>query len=166
MTRRALLQAAFPAVAAASLQARPNLNEMARRIFSKINEVRVSRGMRELEWSDSLALCARQQCSRKEKLRFSGHEDPELGGIAERLALAGIGFERCGENLFEMRGYEDPVNFAVVFWWYSQGHQANLLNPVYVKTGVAVSVDADDRFFVTQIFVEPPAPGHTVLRAR
>jgi uncharacterized protein YkwD len=166
MTRRALLLTAFPAAASATLQVRPNLNEMARRIFAEINEVRAMWGAPQLRWSDSLALCAKQQCARKEKLRFQGHEDPERGGVGERLARAGIQFGRCGENLFEMRGYDDPVNFAVVFWWYSEGHKANLLNPVYVKSGVGVSVDEDDRFFVTQIFVEPPPPGHTILRAK
>ncbi|HXJ43770.1 MAG TPA: CAP domain-containing protein [Bryobacteraceae bacterium] len=157
---------AFPALAAASRPERPDLNDMAHRIFQQINAVRAARGTAPLEWSDAIAKCARQQCARKEKLRFSGHLDPELGGIAERLTLNGVRWAHCGENLFEMRGYDDPVNFAVVFWWYSQGHQANLLNPAFVKTGVGVTVDADERFFVTQIFVEPQGAVRPMTRIK
>ena len=156
MTRRALLTAAVPAVAMAGVAARPDVSGMARRVFGQINEVRAVWGVAALEWQESVAECARQQCARKEQLRFSGHLDPERGGVAERLTQAGVRWARCGENLFELKGYDDPVNFALVFWWYSAGHHDNLLNPAFVKTGVGVTVDSDGRFFVTQIFVEPP----------
>jgi uncharacterized protein YkwD len=53
-----------------------------------------------------------------------------------------------------MKGYDDPVNFAVVFWWYSAGHQANILDPVFTHTGVGITEGVDGAYFVTQIFVE------------
>lgn len=158
MTRRQLLSGILlPGALVRRGLAEPHagpIEGMAQRIFEKTNELRRARGARELLWSDALSICARQQCERKKALRFSGHEDPELGGVAERLSMAGIRWASCAENLFELRGYEDPVDFAIVFWWYSAGHQANMINPAYQRTGVAVSVDAEDRFFVTQIFVQ------------
>jgi uncharacterized protein YkwD len=152
MTRRVLLQSAL-AIAGPSGR---DLQDYARRIFNRANELRVIRGAPALEWSERVAACAREQCARKEKLRFKGHEDPERGGVSERLNAAGIGWAQCAENIFQIRGYDDPVNFAIVFWWYSPGHQANMLNPEYVQTGVGVAEAEDGTFFVTQIFLAPP----------
>jgi uncharacterized protein YkwD len=166
VTRRAILQVA------AAIGFKPGAGEQdfARRIFSRINEIRVINGAGELQWSDAVAECAQQQSERKVELRFPGHEDPERGGVAERLQRAGIGWSRCGENLFMEKGWDDPVNYALVCWWYSPGHQANLLNPDYTETGVGLAQGEDGAWFVTQIFVTPPLlverPGHFVTGRR
>jgi uncharacterized protein YkwD len=129
----------------------------AQRIFIKINEIRVLNGTGELAWSDAVAECAREQSIRKAELRFPGHDDPERGDVAQRLRAAGLEYSHCGENLFMERGWDDPVNYAVVCWWYSPGHQANLLKPDYTETGVGLAQAEDDSWFVTQIFRAPPA---------
>ena len=152
MTRRALLRSVFAVAAPVG----SDLHEAARRIFERINELRTLRLAPPMRWSEALAECARQQSERKRTLRFPGHEDPERGGIAERLNAAQIGWAKCAENLFSVKGWDDPVNFAVVFWWYSAGHQANILDPVFTQTGVGVTEGADGTYFVTQIFVEAP----------
>jgi len=151
-TRRALLQFA----AASSVRASPDPGiDFARTIHGRINEIRALNGAGELAWSERVAECAREQSVRKVELRFPGHTDPERGGVDERLTSAGIGWSRCGENLFMERGWDDPVNYALVCWWYSAGHKANLLNPDYTETGVGLSQGPDGAWFVTQIFVTP-----------
>ncbi|MDQ1469764.1 MAG: hypothetical protein QOJ99_1244 [Bryobacterales bacterium] len=152
MTRRCLLQTGFAVTASASL--RPDT--IVRRIFNRINELRGESGVEALLWSGPLARCATEQSLRKDRLRFPGHNDPERGSVSQRLQAAGIPWVRCGENIFSERGYADPVHFAVVSWWYSPGHQENLLNPEFTQTGVGVAESADGTFFVTQIFVHPP----------
>lgn len=152
MTRRSLLQSALVA-GGMPLAARPT-DDFATRIFGRINELRVARGAAPLIWSPALAECANQQSVRKVQLRFPGHTDPERGDIAQRLRMAGVSWLRCGENLFMERGWEDPVNFAVVFWWYSPGHQENLLNPEYTHTGVGLAEGTDQAWFITQIFTQ------------
>jgi uncharacterized protein YkwD len=129
--------------------------DFAGRIFQKINDLRRARGSEALVWNESVAWCARQQSMRRVQLRFPGHVDPDRGDVATRLTAAGIRWSRCGENLFMERGWEDPVNFAVVFWWYSPGHQRNLLDPEYRESGVGVARSGDGAYFVTQIFVDP-----------
>jgi uncharacterized protein YkwD len=160
MTRRSILQAAA-ALSVASQTGRASVNaepDFKWRIFSRINELREQTGVEPLQWSYPLADCANQQSIRKMELRFSGHNDPERGGVAERLNSAGIGRAQCGENLFMAKGWDDPVNFAVVSWWYSPGHQANLLNPEFTETGVGLAQGPDKAWFVTQIFLARPAP--------
>jgi uncharacterized protein YkwD len=152
MTRRALLQSAFAAAMGVDGDA-TDLNEAARRIFERINELRTLRLAPPMQWSEVLAECAREQSQRKRTLRFAGHDDPERGGVADRLNAAGVGWAKCAENLFMLKGYDDPVNFAVVFWWYSAGHRANLIDPVFTDTGVGVIEGSDGAYFVTQIFV-------------
>ena len=158
MTRRDFFHTAL-AGAAPALGSRDDCQTFAQRIFNRANELRVIRGVPPLRWSEPIVECAREQSARKVLLRFPGHNDPERGDVAARLSAAGVGWSRCAENLFMEKGWDDPVNFAIVFWWYSAGHQANMLNPDYTHTGVAVMQGADGAFFATQIFVEAPEPG-------
>jgi uncharacterized protein YkwD len=166
MTRRLILQAG---VAVATGAAEPKVSpteehDFARRIFSRINELRELHGSVALRWSNAVAACAKQQSVRKVELRFPGHEDPERGGVPERLHAAGIAWGRCGENIFMEKGWDDPVNFAVVFWWYSPGHQENMLNPAYTESGVGLALGDDGAWFVTQIFLDPPVLGMRMRR--
>ena len=163
MTRRCLLGVAGAGVAAANVS-RTEEHDFARRIFAQINDLRELHGSVRLRWSDAVAACAKQQSARKVELRFPGHDDPERGDVARRLRTAGIEWGRCGENLFMEKGWDDPVNFAVVFWWYSPGHQENLLNPAYTESGVGLAQGEDGVWFVTQIFLDPPPAGVRMRR--
>ncbi len=147
---------ALGALAAAATVSRTEEHDFARRIFSRVNDLRALHGASALQWSEMVASCAREQSVRKAELRFAGHTDPDRGDVAARLRNAGIGWGRCGENLFMEKGWDDPVNFAVVFWWYSAGHKENLLKPEYTLSGVGLAQGVDRAWFVTQIFVSPP----------
>ena len=131
-------------------------SEFTMRIFAKINELRVARSAPPLVWSRELAACAYEQSRRKALLGFPGHDDPERGDVAARLTAAGLKWSACAENLFMEKGWDDPANLAVVFWWYStSGHQENLLNPRYTQSAIGVFKAGDGAFFVTQIFMTP-----------
>jgi len=148
---------ALGALAATATRSRTEEHDFARRIFSRINELRELHGSTALQWSDTVASCAREQSVRKAELRFPGHSDPQRGDIADRLWSAGINWGHCGENLFMEKGWADPVNFSVVFWWYSAGHKKNLLNPEYTQSAVGLAQGVDEAWFVTQIFIAPLA---------
>lgn len=159
MQRRAFLRSIAWLPAAASLSAKEGDSrapEFEQRIFNRINELRLQSGSPELEWVDAIYAAARAQSARKAQLRFPGHVDPQFGDIAERLTARGLTWSACGENLFMERGYDDPVNLAVVCWWYSEGHRHNLLNPDYSQSAVGVAIDSEHRIFATQIFLRPP----------
>ena len=163
-TRRLALQCLATAGMATAGVSRTEEHDYARRIFARINELRELHGAVALRWSEAVAACAKEQSVRKVELRFPGHDDPERGDVAQRLHSAGIDWGRCGENIFMERGWDDPVNFAVVFWWYSPGHQENMLNPEYTESGVGLAQGSDGTWFVTQIFVNPVPPGVRVRR--
>jgi uncharacterized protein YkwD len=137
------------------------VQQFERRIFDRINELRTQSGAPALEWVNTIYTEAREQSVRKAELRFPGHVDPQRGDVAQRLSTRGLVWSRCGENLFSERGYDDPVNLAVVCWWYSAGHRENLLNPEYLQSAVGIAIDADRRIYATQIFVTPPPSRQT-----
>jgi uncharacterized protein YkwD len=140
----------------------PQVEEFERRIFDRINQLRSQSGAPALEWVNAIYAETREQSARKAELRFPGHMDPQRGDVAERLNTRGLVWSRCGENLFSERGYDDPVNLAVVCWWYSAGHRENLLNPAYLQSAVGIAIDPDHRIYATQIFLTPPLPSpHT-----
>lgn len=148
ITRRKLLHSVAAVVAAQEPAPGP-----AQIIFRRVNELRSLRGAQALRWSKPLAACALSQSERKVDLRFRGHLDPERGDVAARLYAAGIRWRTCAENLFEMNGYEDIANFAIVFWWYSLGHQRNMLGEAYTETGIGIARAQDGLWCATQIFI-------------
>jgi uncharacterized protein YkwD len=158
LTRRGFLQTVAALTAAPRDGSSDEARGFAHRIFTRINEIRVRNGSGELQWSAKVARCAHEQSLRKAELGFAGHNDPERGDVSQRLNSAGVTWSSCGENIFMERGWDDPVNYAVVFWWYSPGHQENLLKAGYTETGVGVAQAVDGAWFVTQIFVTPPPP--------
>jgi uncharacterized protein YkwD len=164
MQRRSFLKNISACAAAVRLRANESdsrASEFEQRIFDRVNELRRQSGSPELDWMDSIHVAAQEQSARKAQLRFPGHVDPQFGDIAQRLTARGLTWSTCGENLFVEKGYDDPVNLAVVCWWYSEGHRRNLLNPDYSQSAVGIAIDPDHRIFATQIFLRPPL---TVVR--
>lgn len=166
--RRELLAAPILLAGPAWLRAEnraPAIEGFERRIFDRINQLRTEYGSPALEWVNAIYAEAREQSTRKAELRFPGHVDPQRGDVAQRLTVRGLLWSGCGENLFSERGYDDPVNLAVVCWWYSVGHRENLLNPAYSQSAVGIAIDADDRIYATQIFVTPRFPSRQAQKS-
>jgi uncharacterized protein YkwD len=127
-----------------------------RRVYNAVNNERAKRDVGPLEWSDRMAQVARRQSERMLVHGFFGHEDPEYGGLTSRLALHGIQWSRCGENLFSEKGIEDPVPIAVISWRYStKGHFKTMMDPEFTDTGVGIAATPDGYFYVTQTFLAP-----------
>jgi uncharacterized protein YkwD len=148
------------AIAPLSLSARSVSRESSasieQRVFSAINLQRVSANAAPLIWSDQLGLTARAHSARMLQARFFGHEDPKYGDLSTRLAAAGVDYQRCAENVFRERNYNDPVAVAIAKWMYSEAHRQNLLQPEYTHTGVGVAEDSEGTVTLTQQFLTPP----------
>src|SRR5438105_3442851 len=115
MTRRTFVQTSL----ALRFPWERDLADDEKRIYYAVNNERARRDAAPLEWSDQLAGAARSQSARMLVHGFFGHNDPEYGSLQDRLALHGIRWSRCVENLFCEKGIEDPVPIAVISWRYS-----------------------------------------------
>ena len=130
-----------------------------KRVYYAVNNERAKRDVAPLNWSDQLAQAARDQSVRMQAEGFFGHIDPEYGTLQDRLALHGIAWSRCGENLFYEKGIEDPVPIAVISWRYStKGHFQTMMEPAFTHTGVGIATTIAGKFHVAQIFLTPPVP--------
>lgn len=151
-----LLSGAMIAAGRALVAGTAGVRDFEQRIFNRVNEIRVHCGSPALAWNDTLWAEASLQSARKAIVQFPGHVDPERGDVAQRLNARGLAWSECGENLFSERGYDDPVNLAIVCWWYSAGHKATMLKAAFTETAVGVAIGPDHRIYATQIFLTPP----------
>ena len=122
------------------------------RIFQAINQVRQQNRLPPLKWSAKIAEQARSHSERMAAKRFFSHEDPKLGGPANRLSAAGIAWRLCGENIFEENGQADPVRSAIRGWMQSSGHRKNILTRGFTHTGIGVAIGRDGTYTLTQMF--------------
>ena len=151
-----LVFAGFPLSLTAGVDPPESLTSIEQRIFNAINFQRVSGDAGPLLWSAQLAATAREHSARMLQAHFFGHEDPKYGNLSARLSAAGVAYQRCGENVFREKNFDDPVSIAVVEWMYSQGHRENLLLPQYTYTGVGAAANVDGTVAITQQFLDPP----------
>ena len=151
--RHWLLLATAPVMPA---RAHSALRDSEREIYRAINVQRGLYGLPELAWSDDLAYTARQHSARMLTAGFFAHRDPVYGDIAQRISAAGVRWSHIAENIFKARGYPDMVAMSVVEWMYSPGHRRNILNEVFLETGVGVAISRDKEYFITQQFLLSP----------
>jgi uncharacterized protein YkwD len=70
-------------------------------IFEAINQQREQHRLPRLRWNSRVAEQARAHSRHMLEKQFFSHDDPKLGGPANRLSTAGIAWRACGENLFQ-----------------------------------------------------------------
>ncbi len=131
------------------------LRAITRKVFDKVNRQRRLHGLLELTWNDAVAAQARLQSTNMMERGFFSHVDPLHGSLASRLNRAGIGWHRCGENIFREQSLEEPADEAVEGWMRSPAHRASILDPLFTQTGVGIAISADTEYFITQIFIRP-----------
>jgi uncharacterized protein YkwD len=126
-----------------------------REVFEAINRERAAHGAKPLVWNDAVAKQARAHSARMDARQFFSHQDPEFGGVGERLKRGGVRWRACAENVHQQKGFADPVKVAVEGWMNSLGHRRNLLDPQFVRTGVGIVRGRGGTYYFTQIFVRP-----------
>jgi len=148
-------------------------NETARIIFSMTNEARSANGLAPLTWDDELAQLAGAYSDRMVAQKFFSHTDPDGHDQSDRAKATGYqaikkieGGERVGvsENIAylgtgNVAGYgyvnpTDPVSIAkgiMIGWMKSQGHRANILDPLADRIGVGLSFNGE-YWYATQEF--------------
>ncbi|MCW5958734.1 MAG: CAP domain-containing protein [Pyrinomonadaceae bacterium] len=135
--------------------AKLTIAELEREAFRLLNEKRVQNGLKPVEWNEDVARVARVHSANMALNNFFSHQGLDGLMVNDRADSLGIrDWRSIGENIAYNRGYENPVEFAVLRWMQSQSHRENLLSSKWKETGVGVAVAADGKtYYFTQVFV-------------
>lgn len=115
-----------------------------------INLYRAGLGLDTLEWDNRLFAVALGHSIDMRLRHFFSHINPDGNDSFVRLALAGIRYERAGENI--ARGQTSPAS-VMRSWLFSPAHRHNIENPCYSYQGIGY--DSVGHFW-THVFVSPP----------
>ncbi len=140
-------------------------------IFEESNRVRVLHGVPALGREPALDAAADEQAAYLVLAMKAQHSNPFPGAhtVRERVERAGLQGGVVAENALWMPAllpvgsprrnctYSEFAASLVAGWMNSPGHRANLLNPVFKKTGCAsrfghAVLDVDQRVYATQVF--------------
>lgn len=147
---------AIPAVALPKPAPKTNsVLEMERKAFDLLNQRRIENGLQRVVWNEDVAKVARIHSQNMANNNFFGHQGLDGSMVNDRADSAGLrNWRRIGENIAYNRGYENPVEFAVLRWMQSQSHRENLLSNKWTESGVGVAIAADGKtFYFTQVFM-------------
>ena len=119
-----------------------------------MNRERRTHGLGLLEFSPALARAALKHSRAMAKQHFFDHQGRDEPELFVRVAAAGESADYVGENLYESTGAatDGLAEECVRMWMWSTGHRSVLLEPAFVKTGIAIGRSADGRNYVTEDF--------------
>lgn len=124
-------------------------------IIEQINAERVASGQRVLKTNTRLTLAARLKAEDMVKRQYFAHYNRLGQGVGYFLRRADVAYSTAGENL--ALGFSSSEG-AVRAWMGSERHKANLLDPSYKETGIAVvkiNLNGKDQILIVQMFLEP-----------
>lgn len=150
-TTRTPRTTAAPAPSSTSAPATSRATSVAGKItqelFARLNAERQARGLRTLEWDDSLANMASDWTEHMASTKDFAHRD-----LSTASSLPGISkFSALGENIAWVEGYPNEAMQLHTGWMKSDGHRSNMLQPGFDSVGIAV-VCSDGRAWATQNF--------------
>lgn len=125
-----------------------------RQAFELLNSERAAKGLSPLIWNEDVARIARMHSENMARYKFFSHAGLDGSMVDDRADLCGVKRWRAiGENIAYNRGYEKPVEFAVLRWMQSNSHRNNILNSRWKESAVGVAVANDGAFYFTQVFL-------------
>lgn len=109
-----------------------------------VNARRKARGLAPLRLDAQLCAIARAHALDMAARAYLGHDTPEGESPFERLDAAHYRYGYAGENL----ALDRNVDAAARALWYSPEHRENILEPHYVRVGIAAVSSPDGEIFV------------------
>ncbi len=104
------------------------------RVLALINIEREERNLPRLKMDEKLAQAARSHAVDMSRRGYFSHTSPDGVKMSGRLRQAGATYTAAGENI--ARG-QTSASSVVDSWMNSPGHRRNILNPKYIKVGIA-----------------------------
>jgi uncharacterized protein YkwD len=128
--------------------------EMEKKAFGLLNEKRGEKGLPPLIWDDEVAKIARIHSQNMASYNFFSHKGLDGSLVSDRADKIGLSKWRLiGENIVYLRGYRNPVEFAVECWMNSALHKENLLNKDWKQSAVGVAITENGTYYFTQVFL-------------
>ena len=120
-------------------------NSIEQKVHQLINQHRVSIGLTELEWNETIAAECRNHSIEMANAHTINHD-----GFYDRVnkIKETIPWNWAGENV----AYNYSAQGAVTAWLNSPGHKSNIESNSNL-TGVGVAFDEDSVMYFTQIFI-------------
>lgn len=156
-----------------TIPAAPNekINAMVQLVQQGINHERLTHSLQPLTFDTRLIDIAQTRSNDMIRRAYFSHDDPAGGSVAfqDLIRSKQYKFIFAGENIAEIKnqgslvppcltvysryGTDDLANQLVTGWINSDEHRANILNPHFARTGIALGVSVDGtRIVATQIF--------------
>ncbi len=118
------------------------------KMIELVNQERVSRGLKKLEFDENLRVIARGHSADMFEKGYFSHYSIEGKSVADRALKTGVDFLTIGENL----AYAPDVGLAHKGLMNSEGHRANILSKDYNKIGIGVMDGGIYEEMFTQVF--------------
>ena len=149
-------------------QIRPS--DLEQQINARINSERHADNLNPLVLDDRLLAIAREHSRDMVNRGYFNHVDPDGSAPKDRLHAAGYTcLKISGENIFQnnlfsrvtIRGNQKSYDWnsldqiaesTVKEWMASPGHRQNILQKLYLRTGVGVAIAGNGQVFITQVF--------------
>lgn len=123
-------------------------------IFQKVNTERRLKKLKPLRWNEKLSELASAYSQQMAEEDFFSHYDPDGKTVVDRAEDFGItDWNKIGENLFICEGFSDVPGVAIKGWMKSRSHKQNILDREWTDTGIGVYKTAEDRTYITQVFM-------------
>lgn len=119
------------------------------RMLALVNRERQKEGVPPLSFFMDLALVARLKSQDMIDKDYFDHNSPTYGPPYDMMQNFGIEFTAAGENL----ALDNDVEGAHRALMDSEGHRANILNPIFTDIGIGIIRDSRGYYYITQMFI-------------
>ena len=122
----------------------PDLDEATKekyvkKVFELVNKERKKAGVQPLILNEKLCDMAVFKLNEMDELGYFDHKSPVYGSPSEMAKAFGITDRGCGENL----AFSSTPESVMDAWMSSEGHRANILNPIYTQIGIACHINSN-----------------------
>ncbi len=127
--------------------------DFAQAVLEAVNRIRIENDLQHLAIAPEAVRVARRHTADLVRRNALSHLSPGGEDVDRRLESEGVEWLYAGENIARNRGFDDPVAEAIRGWLASPEHRANILQPQYRETGIAVARSPQTGYYYfTQVF--------------
>ena len=122
-------------------------------MFSQHNQQRAAAGLAPLQIDGALVAIARQRAQDMAANNYFSHTSPTGQTAFSLLDGSGYSHSAAGENIARNNyPQSQTVSVAMNGFMNSQGHRANILEPLFTRVGIGVATDGNGMVYYAVVF--------------